>query len=155
MNAATKTWSMPPSRQAHTSSLVTARYQAAVDRARALGLAELGLEWIDYRGGSNEAVRRWLGAGITGVVAFNDDVAAAVASAAVRSGLQLPADLAVIGHDDAPIATMFVPGLSTIRIDTVALGRRFADFVLHRVEQRPAPIAHTVPGPVLIQREST
>ncbi|EFC83091.1 LacI family DNA-binding transcriptional regulator [Parafrankia sp. EUN1f] len=141
--------------QAHKSSMITARYQAAVDRARTLGMAEPGLEWIDYRDGSSEVVRRWLDAGITGVVAFNDDVAAAVASAAVRTGLRMPADLAVIGHDDAPIATMFVPGLSTIRIDTVALGRRFADFVLHKVEQRPAPVSHTVPGPVLVQREST
>jgi DNA-binding LacI/PurR family transcriptional regulator len=142
--------------ETRASSMVIARHQAASDRARLLGLAAPDLESIDYRDGSpDDAVRRWLDVGITGVVAFNDDVAAAVASAAVRAGLWLPADLAVIGHDDSPIATMFVPALSTIRINTAALGRGFADFVLHRVDRRPVPASRTSPKPTLVRRETT
>ncbi|OHV45715.1 LacI family DNA-binding transcriptional regulator [Pseudofrankia sp. BMG5.36] len=142
--------------EARTSSMVLARHQAASDRARFQGLAALGLERINYRDDSpDDAVRRWIDAGITGVVAFNDDVAAAIASAAVRAGLRMPADIAVIGHDDSPIATMFVPALSTIRIDTAALGRGFADFVLHRVDRRPLPASLTLPNLTVVRRETT
>ncbi|MDT3443019.1 MULTISPECIES: LacI family DNA-binding transcriptional regulator [unclassified Pseudofrankia] len=142
--------------ETRASSLVIARHQAASDRARLLGLATPDLESVDYRDDSPDvAVRRWLDAGITGVVAFNDDVAAAIASAAVRAGLRMPADIAVIGHDDSPIATMFVPALSTIRIDTAALGRGFADFVLHRVDRRPLPAPRTSPKPTLVRRETS
>ncbi|MEX5632645.1 LacI family DNA-binding transcriptional regulator [Parafrankia sp. FMc2] len=142
--------------EAHASSMIAARFQAASERARSLGLTALTLEEINYRSAStDETIRRMFDAGITGVVAFNDDVAAAVASGAVRAGLRMPDDLAVIGHDDSPIAAMFVPALSTIRIDTVALGRRFADFVLRSVEQRPAPTSRTVVEPTLVQRETS
>ncbi|OHV32814.1 MULTISPECIES: LacI family DNA-binding transcriptional regulator [Pseudofrankia] len=142
--------------EARTSSLVLARHQAASDRARSQGLAALGLERINYRDATpDDAVRRWLHAGITGVVAFNDDVAAAVVSAAIRAGVRMPEDLAVIGHDDSPIATMFVPALSTIQIDTAALGRGFAEFVLHRVERRPLPASRALPKPTVVRRETT
>ncbi|MBL7493819.1 LacI family DNA-binding transcriptional regulator [Frankia sp. AgB1.9] len=140
----------------YASSMVVARHAAANERARALGLPDLDLRRIDYREGApQEVVREWLDAGITGVVAFNDDVAAAVVGTAVRAGLKLPADLAVIGHDDSPIAAMFVPSLSTVRIDTAALGRRFGEFVLHRVDDRPLPTPHVSEKPVLVQRETS
>ncbi|MBL7498227.1 LacI family DNA-binding transcriptional regulator [Frankia sp. CNm7] len=138
------------------ASLAAARHQAAHDRARSLGLSALDLQHIDYHDGSaDRVVRRWLDAGITGVIAVNDDVAAAVASAAVRAGLRMPADLAVVGHDDAPIATMFVPALSTVRIDTAALGRGFAEFALHRIDRRPLPASRTRPKPTLVRRETS
>ncbi|ONH52056.1 LacI family transcriptional regulator [Frankia sp. CcI49] len=140
----------------HPSSMIIARHRAASDRARSLGLAALGLERIHYRDDSpDDAIRRWLGTGITGVVAFNDDVAAAVTGAAVRAGLRMPADLAVIGHDDSPISAMFVPALSTIRFDTAALGRGFADFALHLIDGRPLPASYAVPKPVLVRRATS
>ncbi|ONH31623.1 substrate-binding domain-containing protein [Pseudofrankia asymbiotica] len=61
----------------------------------------------------------------------------------------------MVGHDDSPIATMFVPALSTIRIETAALGRGFADFVLHLVDRRPLPTGLTAPRPVLVHRETS
>jgi len=49
------------------------------------------------------------------VFASNDDMAAAVICAARQRGLELPKQLSVVGFDDAPVATMVWPQLTTIR----------------------------------------
>ncbi len=50
----------------------------------------------------------------TAICAGNDDMAAAVISAAHRRGLQVPDDLSVVGFDDTPIATNVWPELTTV-----------------------------------------
>ncbi|OHV45384.1 LacI family transcriptional regulator [Parafrankia soli] len=138
------------------SSLVQARHDAARERAHSLDLPPVDIRYIDYRDGSaDDAVRAWHGAGVTGVVAFNDDVAAAVVSAAIRIGIRIPDDLAVIGHDDSPIATMFVPALSTVRFDTATLGRGFAEYAINQTEGRPLPDWRPPVSAILVRREST
>src|SRR6185369_11111231 len=64
-------------------------------------------------------------------------VAAAVAGAAIRDGIRIPADLAVIGHDDSLIASLFVPSLSSVRMDTAEAGRYLAALALQVAEGRP------------------
>jgi DNA-binding LacI/PurR family transcriptional regulator len=91
--------------------------------------AELGLPEPDVRtvavgpDGAVEAVRAWLAADppVTGVCAFNDDVALAVLAALRSLGLRAPQDLAVIGVDDMPGAAMAQPPLTTIVRDTAAV----------------------------------
>lgn len=75
---------------------------------------------------AEQVVRRWHDEGVSGVAAFNDDVAALVVGAALRNEIRVPDDLAVIGHDDTPMAAMFVPSLSSIRFDVAELGHSFA-----------------------------
>jgi DNA-binding LacI/PurR family transcriptional regulator len=63
------------------------------------------------------AVRTWREGGastVTGVAAYNDDVALAVLAGAREEGLACPADLAVVGVDDIPGARFAVPALTTI-----------------------------------------
>ncbi|ADP81433.1 LacI family DNA-binding transcriptional regulator [Pseudofrankia inefficax] len=138
------------------SSLVSARHDAARSHAAALGLPAVDVRCLDYRDrGTDEVVRAWHDGGLTGIAAYNDDVAAAVVGAALRLGLRVPGDLAVVGHDDSPIATIMVPALSSVRFDSAALGRHFAALALSRVDGRPPP-THEPPAHVtLIQREST
>ncbi|MEX5713278.1 LacI family DNA-binding transcriptional regulator [Parafrankia sp. FMc6] len=139
-----------------TTGLATARHRAARTRAQALGLTPPDLATIDYRDDSvDHMVRRWHDTAITGVIAYNDEVAATVTGAAVRLGLRLPEDLAVVGHDDTPIATMFAPRLSTVRFDTSTLGQRFAEFALHLLDGRPLTADEPLPGPALVHRETS
>ncbi|MEE1800695.1 LacI family DNA-binding transcriptional regulator [Streptomyces sp. JV176] len=136
--------------------LAEARHRAAQAHAHSLGLPPLGLRNTDHRDGSaDRAVREWRDTGVTGVVAFNDEVAAAVAGAAVRAGIRIPGELSVIGHDDTPLAGMFVPALSSIRFSTAALGRLFADLALYELDGHPLPRRRAADNATLVHREST
>ena len=73
---------------------------------------------------------------MTGVVAYNDDIAAMVVGAAIETGLKVPNDLSVVGYDDSPIASIFIPSLSSVRLDNAGLGRFVAEMALAKVEQR-------------------
>ena len=51
----------------------------------------------------------------TAIVATNDDMAAGVAIAARERGLDIPADLSIVGFDDTPVASHMWPPLTTAR----------------------------------------
>ncbi|MBD9726339.1 LacI family DNA-binding transcriptional regulator [Streptomyces caniscabiei] len=96
--------------------------------------AELGLPEPDVRtvpvgaGAAMKAVQAWLAADppVTGICAFNDDVAMSVLVALRSLGLRAPQDLAVIGVDDIPGAALAQPPLTTIVRDTDAIARGLA-----------------------------
>ncbi|MCD7436652.1 LacI family DNA-binding transcriptional regulator [Streptomyces lincolnensis] len=96
--------------------------------------AELGLPEPDVwtvpvdPDGAVEAVKAWLAADppVTGVCAFNDDVALAVLAALRSLGLRAPRDLAVIGVDDIRGAALAQPPLTTIVRDTEVIARGLA-----------------------------
>ncbi|MET0862388.1 MAG: substrate-binding domain-containing protein [Microbacterium sp.] len=85
----------------------------------------------------------------------NDDIVAAGAGTALRLGIRVPEELSVIGHDDAPIAQMFEPQLSTVRVDIIGPGRYFAALAVSAVEGTAVP----PPGPAaaveLVERASS
>ncbi|MGN6160799.1 MAG: LacI family DNA-binding transcriptional regulator [Marmoricola sp.] len=104
---------------------------------------------------AGEVVAGWLAQGIDGVVAYNDDIAAIVAGAILRSGRVIPDDVAVIGHDDSPLASLFVPSLTSVRVDTAGLGRYVAELALSAVTDAPKPEAGPETEAQLVVREST
>ncbi|MFG1996875.1 LacI family DNA-binding transcriptional regulator [Actinoplanes sp. NPDC048988] len=121
-----------------------------------LGLGELSVHSVDYRDGTaDQAVGRWHRAGVTAVVAYNDDVAAAVTGAALRSGLSVPGDLSVVGHDDSPLAALFVPALTSVRMNSSGLGRFVAQEALHLADGRPRPSSGADVDVTLVPRDST
>lgn len=77
-----------------------------------------------------EAVLGWHAAGVTGVCAYNDELAFALLAGVRRAGLAVPGDLAVIGVDDIPLAGLAVPPLTTIRQDMAVLAGHLARRVL-------------------------
>lgn len=97
----------------------------------------------------------WIADGVDGVVAYNDDVAALVLSAAVRAGVDVPGSLAIVGHDDSPLAGLIVPSLSSVRVDTAGLGRYLAELALSRATGSAPPVAGPEATAVLIRRESS
>lgn len=129
------------------------REEQAKATARHLGV-EFSVESISEAAVA-ESVARWLQSGVDAVVAYNDDIAALVAGAALRAGVKIPEDLAIVGHDDTPLARLFVPALSSVRVDYAGLGRYIAALMLSVAGDEPIP----GPGPefdaVVVQREST
>ena len=72
----------------------------------------------------------------TAIFASNDDMAAAVVSMARKFGLDLPGELSVAGFDDAPIASMIWPELTTVRQPVAAMARIAADLIIQLEPRR-------------------
>jgi LacI family transcriptional regulator len=94
----------------------------------------------------------------TAIFASNDDTAAAVISVARRMGISLPDQLSVAGFDDAPVASMISPELTTIRQPVAALARTATDLIIEHSPRRrgwPEPIPHRLLDFELVVRDST
>ncbi len=94
----------------------------------------------------------------TAIFASNDDTAAAVIAVARRMGLSLPDQLSVAGFDDAPVATMIWPELTTIRQPVAALARTATELIIEHSPRRrgwPEPVPHRLLDFELVARGST
>ncbi|MGO4535177.1 LacI family DNA-binding transcriptional regulator [Leifsonia sp. 2MCAF36] len=136
------------------ADLASSRYAVAAETARAHGIEDLARAGV-HSDNATDLVAAWHRSGITGVIAFNDDVAARIVGAALRLGLAVPDDLAVVGHDDSPLSNVFVPSISTIHVDDEGLGHYFAEQALNATIGTPEPQWDQSPKVSLIKREST
>ena len=83
----------------------------------------------------------------------NDDVAVGVLRAMAEAGRPVPGSVSVVGFDDTPVSAYLTPGLTTVRLDWVALGRAcFA--LLHSLVGPQATAAGAPLEPELTIRES-
>jgi DNA-binding LacI/PurR family transcriptional regulator len=92
---------------------------------------------------------------VTGICAYNDEVALAVLAGMRASRLTAPDDIAVVGVDDTPAAALTFPALTTVGTGMSTLGTYLATAVAHALEGKPAPPG---PGPGvirLIRRDTT
>ena len=89
----------------------------------------------------------------TAIFAGNDEMAAGVLQAARRAGLQVPADLTVVGFDDFQIAQAVWPPLTTIHIPTREVGRIAAEKLINAAVRDKRDPNSTIP--YLVVRESS
>ena len=88
------------------------------------------------------------------VFASSDLMAAGALSELHEPGRKVPADVAVVGFDDAPVARHTRPALTTVHQPIEAMGRAMVDLLLARIEGRQTE-AHVVLAPHLVVRESS
>ncbi|UUU19421.1 LacI family DNA-binding transcriptional regulator [Streptomyces sp. DSM 40750] len=108
--------------------------------------AELGLPEPDVRTipltprDAADAVRSWLAADprVTGICAFNDDVAMSVLAGLRHLGLEAPRDMAVIGVDNSPAAAVSHPPLTSVVQDLPGIAELYADSVWAALDGAPA-----------------
>lgn len=105
------------------------------------------------------AVSRLLGTHerFTALITFNDVSAIGAIRALREEGLNVPADVSVMGFDDIPFAAYQNPALTTIRQPLWEMGKVAAETVLSRIangNQAPYPKTITV-EPELVVRETT
>jgi LacI family transcriptional regulator len=94
----------------------------------------------------------------TAIFASNDDTAAAAISVARKLGLRLPEQLSVAGFDDAPVAMMIWPQLTTIRQPVTAMARTATELIIEHSPRRngwPSPVPRRLLEFELILRNST
>ncbi len=93
----------------------------------------------------------------TAIFACNDEMAAATSSVAHKMGLRIPADLSVVGFDDAPIAAAVWPALTTVRQPYLEMARRSLSLLngAHGpVQPSESQLRHLIPHEI-VEREST
>jgi DNA-binding LacI/PurR family transcriptional regulator len=97
-----------------------------------------------------------IGEGVDGICCYNDEVALAVLAGARLSGIRVPEQLAVIGVDDDPIASLSFPTLTTVRLDLAQDAVRIAGAVVAGIVGRPPdPLPENHNIATLVVREST
>jgi DNA-binding LacI/PurR family transcriptional regulator len=88
------------------------------------------------------------------VIAFNDRSALGLMESLRASGLDVPADVSVLGYDDSQFARLSYVQLSSISQDAPLLAAAAVDRAVDRIEGTQAPI-HVVRTPHLVVRRTT
>lgn len=78
---------------------------------------------------------------LTAIICMNDRMALGALQAAQGRGLDIPADLTLIGYDDIPSAAVFSPALTTINQRAVSLGEAAAQMLFQvLLGEQPTPV---------------
>ncbi len=103
------------------------------------------------------ATQRLLGAGarFTALFAFNDVSAIGAVRALREAGLQVPAEVSVVGFDDVQSAAFQNPALTTVRQPLYAMGMLAAETIVRTITMPGATTEALMVEPELIVREST
>jgi len=138
------------------------RYRGCVEACHEFGVdPDVVLHRIDAEGSSvqaREAVANVvldLNPRPTAIFGANDLLALAVETSALRRGLRVPLDVAIVGFDDIDAAANAVVPLTTIRQPKYELGRIAARVLLGAVSPGLAADEIAARGPELIVRESS
>ncbi|MHA4836356.1 LacI family DNA-binding transcriptional regulator [Sphingopyxis sp. MSC1_008] len=87
------------------------------------------------------------------VFAASDLIAIGAMRALAEAGLRLPQDVAIIGFDDIPAASLTSPTLTTLMQDMKGAGTLLVDALLARIDDRP--VEQRILPARLIKRQST
>lgn len=116
------------------------------------------LAWGDFTFSGGIAAAQVLLAGNerpSALMCCNDQMAIGVLHAAHEMGLAVPADLSVTGFDDAPVARVAWPPLSTVRQPVLEMGAAAGTALIDAVEGRAAPGGLVEFTHVLVSRRSS
>ena len=91
----------------------------------------------------------------TGICVSGDQYAAAVLSGLREGGVRVPEEVSVVGFDDADIARMCYPPLTTVRQDGIGKGRRAAEALFELIAGKsPDPADFTLPVELVVRETS-
>ncbi len=91
----------------------------------------------------------------TAIFAANDQMALGVLRALHDRGRSVPGDVSVVGFDDIPDASSFIPPLTTVHQDFAEVGRRCVQGVLRQIDRGEPEHGTTLVPTRLVVREST
>ncbi len=90
----------------------------------------------------------------TAVFAANDNMAIGAIGCLTRRGLRVPQDMSVMGFDDISIAQHFIPALTTVHQDQVAMGMQAAELIIEYKKYKKVRLKKIILEPELIVRNS-
>ena len=91
----------------------------------------------------------------TAIFGANDEIATGVMKAAIRLGLKVPEDLAVVGYDDSRVCRALEPELTSVHVFRNKMGKTAAGLLLDLLKGEDSEAPRIVIEPELIVRRST
>lgn len=88
---------------------------------------------------------------LTALFCFNDLVAMGALKACAQLGRRIPEDVAVIGYDDIPLASLVTPALTTVHIPRYEVGLRAGTTVLSLIDGREGQSQTVLPVELTIR----
>lgn len=92
---------------------------------------------------------------VTAVFVANDQMALGLVRALHDAGRRVPQDVSVVGFDDLPESSEFLPPLTTVHQDFAEVGRRCVEQVLRQVHDGVAETGTRLVPTRLVERAST
>lgn len=91
----------------------------------------------------------------TAIVCINDMLAIGIIRTLMQNGVKVPEDVSVVGFDDIPFASIFMPALTTVHCSAVEMGRLAALMLIDSFENemQEAPVSMRL-APTLVIRDS-
>jgi len=105
--------------------------------------------------GGVAAASRLLDRGVTGIVCGSDLMALGAIREARSRGMQVPADISVVGYDDSPLIAFTDPPLTTVRQPVRAMAVAAVQALIDEINGQGAPHSEYVFRPELVVRGST
>jgi LacI family transcriptional regulator len=117
---------------------------------------ENGQHKLDYMQSGYENMLSVLGASDRpeAMIALNDEFALGAYHAARELNMKIPDDIAIVGYGDREFATHVFPGLTTLKQDLDALGRKIGSQLFARIENKESAIVNEFIRTPLIERGS-
>lgn len=121
------------------------RYRGAVAAMAAAGIAADPALQVDAEiteASGHAAVRALIDRGVAFDALFcaADIIAIGAIAALEQAGFRVPGDIAVVGFDDIPIASMTRPPLTTVHQNIARAGEVLVDTLLAQIDGRDAPV---------------
>jgi LacI family transcriptional regulator len=92
---------------------------------------------------------------ISGIYAYSDEYAFPLIAGLLDRGIRIPDEIAIIGTDDLPYASIIRPSLTTIRFDQKSLGERAVAMINALITGQSFDQKDELPlKPVLVQRQT-
>ncbi|HOG48501.1 MAG TPA: LacI family DNA-binding transcriptional regulator [Anaerolineae bacterium] len=104
--------------------------------------------------GGRAAMQRLLAQAPDALFAASDMMAIGAIKALREAGRRIPQDVAIVGFDDLPLASIMEPGLTTVRQPIERLGAMAAEVLLDLVEGRVEGPQHVILPVQLVVRQS-
>jgi DNA-binding LacI/PurR family transcriptional regulator len=129
---------------------------AFTEHARQAGLSVAPVEHALFSlEGGQAATTRMLRQGVTGVICASDVLALGAIRAARRVGLDVPADVSVVGFDDSGWLNCTDPPLTTVRQPIESMGKAAVALLVNQMESLTAQAEELLFEPELVVRGST
>lgn len=91
---------------------------------------------------------------LTALFCYNDLVAVGALHACAELALAVPGDIAIVGHDDIPLAGLVSPSLTTCRVPRHELGSLAVKALIERLKDCPTGCQRIILEPELVLRQS-